>query len=98
MTLKITAIAALSGALFLGACTDPGGLNDPNNPNRQRDTGVLVGAGVGAATGTAINTRDHAETDQHTHHDTRHPVDGSPHAHPHGNTFCPPGQAKKGRC
>ena len=51
MTLKIAAIAALSGALFLGACTDPGGLNDPNNPNRPRDTGVLVGAGVGAALG-----------------------------------------------
>lgn len=60
--------------------------------------GAIVGAGVGAATGAAINTRDHVEPGQHTHYDTPRPVVGYPHAYPHGNTFCPPGQAKKGRC
>ncbi len=58
--------------------------------------GAIVGAGVGAATGAAINTRDHAETGQQPHHD--HSPDDHSHAHPHGSTFCPPGQAKKGRC
>lgn len=59
--------------------------------------GAIVGAGIGAATGAAINTRDHAEGDGHAvDHDVRRPVTG--HSHPHGNTFCPPGQAKKGRC
>ena len=42
-------------ALFgLSACTDPGQLGDPNNPNRNRDQGVLIGAGVGAALGQII--------------------------------------------
>ncbi|MGR9089423.1 MAG: glycine zipper domain-containing protein [Gammaproteobacteria bacterium] len=59
--------------------------------------GAIVGAGIGAATGAAINTRDHAEGDRHPiDHDAPRPV--TDHAHPHGNTFCPPGQAKKGRC
>ena len=53
--------------------------------------GAIVGAGVGAATGAAINTRDHAENDGHGN---RGP--GS-HPPPTGR-FCPPGQAKKGRC
>ncbi|MHA6264702.1 OmpA family protein [Arenibacterium sp. CAU 1754] len=54
MTFKMTAIAALSGVLALGACTDPGSLTDPNNPNRNRDQGVLLGAGLGAALGQII--------------------------------------------
>ena len=59
--------------------------------------GAIVGAGIGAATGAAINTRDHAEANGHPiDHDARRPV--TDHSHPHGNTFCPPGQAKKGRC
>lgn len=55
--------------------------------------GAILGAGVGAAAGTAINTKEHATT-------ASHPT-GSPDHHvyhgPHGR-FCPPGQAKKGRC
>ena len=51
MTFRFPAIAALGGLLALGACTDPGGLNDPNNPNRNRDQGVLLGAGLGALVG-----------------------------------------------
>ena len=55
--------------------------------------------GLVAATGAAINTRDHVEDDgRPTHHDEPHPVTEHAHSHPHGNTFCPPGQAKKGRC
>lgn len=49
---RLTAIAAT--VLALGACTDPGQLNDPNNPNRNRDSGVLLGAGVGAVLGNLI--------------------------------------------
>lgn len=54
--------------------------------------GAVIGAGVGAATGTAINTRDHVEAG---HHDGRAPavLPG-----PGASRFCPPGQAKKGRC
>ncbi len=51
MILKKTAIAALGGVFLLGACTDPGQINDPNNPNRKQQQGVLLGAGVGAALG-----------------------------------------------
>ena len=54
MIFKTPAIAALSGALFLGACTDPGDLTDPNNPNRNRDQGALLGAGLGAALGQIV--------------------------------------------
>lgn len=54
MTIRTTVIATLSGAVFLSACTDPGQLGDPNNPNRNRDSGVLIGAGVGAALGNLL--------------------------------------------
>lgn len=56
MITRTAGILALTSALALGACTDPAnfGVNDPNNPNRQRDTGVLVGAGVGAVVGNLI--------------------------------------------
>ncbi len=63
--------------------------------------GAIAGAGLGAAAGAAINTTD--SNDRHhrrgdrdryeNHHDY-----GSGGAHPHGSRFCPPGQAKKGRC
>lgn len=51
MTFKLSAIAAVSGVFLLGACTDPSSLSDPNNPNRNRDSGVLLGAGLGALVG-----------------------------------------------
>lgn len=58
--------------------------------------GAIVGAGVGAAAGAALNTQDHAAPVK------RHDVyyhDGRPAGVPHqGGGFCPPGQAKKGRC
>lgn len=68
--------------------------------------GAIAGAGLGAAAGVAINTSD-SQSDGHKHrsgggdydkhHDYRDYSDDGP-AHPHGKRFCPPGQAKKGRC
>jgi hypothetical protein len=49
--------------------------------------GAIVGAGLGAAVGTAVNTRGQTGSEGH----------GIPR-HPHAGRFCPPGQAKKGRC
>ncbi|MCE8007330.1 OmpA family protein [Aestuariivita sp.] len=51
---KTPVLVAAAALLGLTACTDPGQLNDPNNPNRNRDQGVLLGAGVGAALGQII--------------------------------------------
>lgn len=51
--------------------------------------GAIIGAGVGAATGVAISTDDHKKSDYRK----------GAHRHHHGSgKFCPPGQAKKGRC
>lgn len=69
--------------------------------------GAIVGAGLGAAAGTAINTTGHDGHDGGRYEDRRY--DGPYYrpegsydrnrgdGHRHGN-FCPPGQAKKGRC
>lgn len=57
--------------------------------------GAIVGAGVGGAAGAAIATQDDGE-----HHDTAHRAEPDVvivPATPQGR-FCPPGQAKKGRC
>lgn len=55
MTFKtISVAAAVCGAMTLGACTAPGGLTDPNNPNRKRDSGVLIGAATGAVLGNIV--------------------------------------------
>ena len=51
MTLRTLSLSALAGVFLVSACTDPGQLGDPNNPDHNRNTGVLVGAGVGAALG-----------------------------------------------
>ena len=53
--------------------------------------GAIVGAGVGAAAGTAVNTSEYEDNDHKSKHIEVHDHHGS------GN-FCPPGQAKKGRC
>lgn len=58
--------------------------------------GAIVGAGVGAAAGAAIATNDD-HNDGHDGHHADAPevvvVPASSQGH-----FCPPGQAKKGRC
>lgn len=61
--------------------------------------GAIVGAGVGAATGAALNTQEYAAPPPPRHN--VYSYDGA--AHPPGvphqrGGFCPPGQAKKGRC
>ena len=33
-----------------------------------------------------------------TLHDDKVVIDGDRYGHPHGEDFCPPGQAKKGNC
>jgi hypothetical protein len=64
--------------------------------------GAIAGAGLGAAAGVAINTIDHEEgqrehnpRSKYDRHDEDHYNDGK---HSHSKHFCPPGQAKKGRC
>lgn len=52
--LRFPLAAIVAVPLVLAACTDPGMLNDPNNPNRNRDSGVLLGAGIGAVLGNLI--------------------------------------------
>jgi hypothetical protein len=87
---SLTTDAAIGGALGGEVGAELGG--------RQ---GAIVGAGVGAAAGTAINTQADAwkprydvHHDVHHHHGSSHPP-GVPFQ---GGGFCPPGQAKKGRC
>lgn len=51
MTLsKISLAVAMSGVLALAACDD---MNNPDNPNRNTQTGAAVGAGLGALVGVA---------------------------------------------
>ncbi|MCS3902040.1 hypothetical protein J2T55_000032 [Methylohalomonas lacus] len=69
-----------------------------------RDGGI-IGAGAGAALGAAYNTRDTEPRRYYAHDRKRY---GKYHheprykrhdrGHGHGQHFCPPGQAKKGRC
>lgn len=54
--------------------------------------GAIIGAAAGGAIGAAIATDD---DDDHHHHSRERVV--VVEDHPHGH-FCPPGQAKKGRC
>jgi len=91
---SLTRDAAIGGAIG-GAL---GGAVGAELGGRQ---GAIVGAGVGAAAGTALNTRDYA-TPATPRHDVYYYQDrgrGHPPGVPfQGGGFCPPGQAKKGRC
>lgn len=64
--------------------------------------GAIVGGAIGAATGTAITTKGDERHDGHYDHDDDHyrrvERDHDDDHHHHGSSFCPPGQAKKGRC
>ena len=92
---SLTRDAAIGGAIG-GAL---GGAVGAELGGRQ---GAIAGAGVGAAAGTALNTRDYAAPRHDVHYyDGGYPYrDGAaPAGVPHqGGRFCPPGQAKKGRC
>lgn len=52
---KTPFLLASAALLAATACTtQPGGLNDPNNPRRNTQSGALIGAGVGAAAGALL--------------------------------------------
>jgi len=88
---SLTTDAAIGGAIG-GAL---GGAVGAELGGRQ---GAIVGAGVGAAAGTAINTQGYSS--QPSHHEVYHYHESAqpPGVPFQGGGFCPPGQAKKGRC
>jgi len=55
---KFVLSAGLCSALFLGACTDPGTLNLPADPNQNAKQGALLGGLVGAGVGAIANDSD----------------------------------------
>ena len=58
--------------------------------------GAIVGGALGGAVGAAVNTEEESKyTSPHrkTYYRDSHPQYENPGSH-----FCPPGQAKKGRC
>lgn len=58
--------------------------------------GAIIGGALGGAVGVAVNTDDeprHSNTYTKTYYRGEHPRYVYPRYH-----FCPPGQAKKGRC
>ncbi|KTG16210.1 MULTISPECIES: glycine zipper domain-containing protein [unclassified Guyparkeria] len=57
--------------------------------------GAIVGSGIGAAVGTGVSTRDHDDHGDYRYRE-RHRHEIQHNSHP--SRFCPPGQAKKGRC
>ena len=56
--------------------------------------GAILGSGIGAAVGTGMTTREYDHGDYRHRERYRHETRG--HSHP--SRFCPPVQAKKGRC
>jgi uncharacterized protein YcfJ len=58
--------------------------------------GAIIGGGLGGAIGAAVNTDDEPRHTTHrkTYYKTSYPSEDG-HS---GSSFCPPGQAKKGRC
>lgn len=59
--------------------------------------GAIVGGGLGAAAGAAVATQDNDDYDRRPVYRERHYRHSYRHEAPRGY-FCPPGQAKKGRC
>ncbi|WP_170783054.1 OmpA family protein [Ruegeria lacuscaerulensis] len=55
---KFFVAAGLSSALVLGACTDPGTLNLPADPNQNAKQGAILGGLVGAGVGAIANDSD----------------------------------------
>ena len=60
--------------------------------------GEIIGAGVGAAVGTAINTSDHTASESQNPPPASNNQAVTVYPTRQQSTFCPPGQAKKGRC
>ena len=57
--------------------------------------GAIVGGALGGAIGAAVNTDDES---QHTSSRKINYESSQPRHEHSGSNFCPPGQAKKGRC
>jgi len=58
--------------------------------------GAIVGGALGGAIGAAVNTKDESQPTsgyRKTNYESSQPRSGHTGSH-----FCPPGQAKKGRC
>ncbi|MEW2918815.1 OmpA family protein [Ruegeria sp. ANG10] len=55
---KFVLSAGLCSALVLGACTDPGTLNLPSDPNQNTRQGAILGGLVGAGVGAIANDSD----------------------------------------
>ncbi|WP_170791170.1 OmpA family protein [Ruegeria lacuscaerulensis] len=55
---KFFVAAGLSSALVLGACTDPGTLNLPADPNQNAKQGAILGGLIGAGVGAIANDSD----------------------------------------
>jgi outer membrane lipoprotein SlyB len=90
-TAEAAIAAGIGGAVGAAVGSELGGRN-----------GAIVGAGVGAAAGAVVATHDD-DDDGHKHRrEIREaPTDGHVvYVYPddHDSIFCPPGQAKKGRC
>ena len=61
--------------------------------------GAIIGAGVGAAAGAAISTSENGESKHESgSRKSRPDVRVEYDRYPARRSFCPPGQAKKGRC
>ncbi len=57
--------------------------------------GAIIGGALGGAVGVAVNTDEKPEYS--SPHKKTYYISAPLHEHP-GSHFCPPGQAKKGRC
>jgi outer membrane protein OmpA-like peptidoglycan-associated protein len=51
---KTPLFVALGAVFALGACTDPGSIGGPNDPNRNANRGALIGAASGAVLGAIV--------------------------------------------
>jgi len=61
--------------------------------------GAIVGGALGGGVGAAITTDEKSGHDDYSDRDDRHHTYYSTTGHSRsGSGFCPPGQAKKGRC
>ena len=109
LSFALTSASAIAGNSTLDAAIG-GGIGGAagaaiGNEVGGRD-GAIIGGALGGAVGVAINTDKKPQHDssyrktsyrndhyQHEHHGHKH------HRHEHySSRFCPPGQAKKGRC
>jgi hypothetical protein len=57
--------------------------------------GAIIGGAIGGAAGAAVTTDDNAP---HQRPAPKTYYRNEPRNNHNGSTFCPPGQAKKGRC